>query len=63
VIAHPALIAYYSRSPRWRETGPKQFNLKSGNSPHRGLKKKQQQIRRLGLRSFEYTAPAREQTA
>lgn len=56
VMAHPAVISYCTRSPRWREaTAP--VNLKPGKTGERSLKKRSSEPRRLLTRSFEYVAP------
>lgn len=68
VVAHPAMIVYYQRSPRWRlcaapRTGA---HLSSGSSPEMAKKMKNMKEqfhldpRRLGTWSFEYVPP-REQ--
>jgi ABC-type lipoprotein export system ATPase subunit len=53
-IAHPGMIAYYSRSPRWREL--------SRPSPRAGhsstLRPRDTSLRLLVTRSFEYVPPA-----
>ena len=51
-VAHPAMVAYYSHSPRWKLT-QEQYRLSCGNTT-KALKKKQMSARRLGLRGFEY---------
>ncbi len=58
-VAHPAMIAMLSRSPRWRDLGGKRTlhtspkpGAKRGGMPARALSP-----RSLGTRSFEYTAP------
>lgn len=59
VVAHPAMIAYYSRSPRWEETG-RSNRLQVSKRADRGLAKTELSTRRLGVRSFEYRAPKKE---
>lgn len=55
-IAHPAVIAYCARSPRWRELHtPKSLNTRS---TIKSLRKRALSARSLGQRSFEYVPPA-----
>lgn len=60
VVAHPAVIAYCTRSPRWRETTEKSKNkhMKS-YSKQASLRNRFADPRRLLTRSFEYQPPAR----
>lgn len=58
VIAHPAVIAYCSRSPRWRETTSKDRDLRSISS-NAAMRARFADPRRLLTRSFEYQPPAR----
>ncbi len=58
VIAHPAVIAHCSRSPRWRDTSAGKRALAS-TSGIAGLHKRQIDPRYPGTRSFEYQPPAR----
>lgn len=59
-IAHPAVIAYCARSPRWREVGsrPRQIVTTSTN---KALRRTALSPRFLGQRSFEYVPPAGSQ--
>lgn len=55
VVAHPAMIRIYMKSPRWREMGRKAKRVATSK---KSLNKKSNLSgRRLALRSFEYTAP------
>lgn len=55
VVAHPAMIHYYQASPRWRDTtsAPR---LRAGEL-NAAVRRAPLATRRLGTRSFEYTAP------
>lgn len=57
VVAHPAVIAYCSRSPRWRETSKSRPKLNAGKSLRGSLKKRYNDPRRLLTRGFEYVPP------
>lgn len=59
VIAHPAVIAYCTRSPRWRETTTgNSRSLNAGTkSTKASLKPRFADPRRLLTRSFEYMPP------
>lgn len=71
-VAHPAMIAYYSRSPRWRETdSDNSAHKRSRKGLHTGpqvnssgvtrltkLVKNNLNPRKLNTRGFEYTPPA-----
>lgn len=59
VVAHPAMIAYCTRSPRWKETGRPRSLCVSAKAD-RGLAKSELSTRHLGVRSFEYRAPKKE---
>ena len=54
VVAHPAMIALYSRSPRWVSKGG--GNMATGPRSKRAVKNLDS--RRLVVKSFEYTPPA-----
>jgi hypothetical protein len=54
--AHPARIAYYRHSPRWREVGAKP-RLQVG--PRSGMRARQLDPRRLNTKTFEYVPPRR----
>lgn len=54
-IAHPAVIAYCARSPRWREIGGRRQITTTSTSP--SLRKRALSVRQLGQRSFEYVPP------
>lgn len=61
VIAHPAVIAYCERSPRWREANPTERRLSRGlrSGPAGDLSKAPGiDPRRLNVRSFEYAPTA-----
>jgi len=62
VVAHPAMIALYSRSPRWRETHSRSKSVRT-TSKSRSLKRQALSSRRLVVRSFEYQPPAKEQVS
>jgi energy-coupling factor transporter ATP-binding protein EcfA2 len=55
-VAHPAMISFYARSPRWREvtTGRKALNT---TSTHKALRSRTLKSRFLNTRSFEYVPP------
>lgn len=59
VVAHPAMVAYYSQSPRWQESGTVARRLATSlkQRDEKQLSKQQLDPRRLSLRSFEYRAP------
>lgn len=78
VLSHPALIAYYERSPRWRETRLRPARLTTaaaGDIRTRNTKfeagreshiARQTEVRRLATRAFEYvpqTPPRRPRRA
>jgi energy-coupling factor transporter ATP-binding protein EcfA2 len=56
-IAHPSMINYYSRSPRWREIGGRRSL--STTSTDKTMRARALDPRFLGTRSFEYTPPVR----
>ncbi|HEX5119832.1 MAG TPA: GNAT family N-acetyltransferase [Pseudonocardiaceae bacterium] len=56
-IAHPAVIAYCVRSPRWREVSTSRRSLMT-SSTTASLRKRALSARSLGQRSFEYVPPA-----
>lgn len=62
VIAHPAVIAHCSRSPRWRDmtNGRRALASTSGVA---GLHRRQIDPRYLGTRSFEYVPPRKPPAA
>jgi ABC-type lipoprotein export system ATPase subunit len=52
VVAHPAMIHYYARSPRWRETAPRANRVcTTSKAQNRAM---QLSSRRLAVRSFEF---------
>jgi GNAT superfamily N-acetyltransferase len=60
-VAHPAMIRFYSTSPRWREVGSKLSRGLVGSSPATAdrtdvaeRRRGQHEPRRLSTRSFEY---------
>lgn len=55
-VAHPAVISYCVRSPRWREVTAKK-RLNTGRKLEKDLKKRYSDPRRLLTRSFEYMPP------
>lgn len=59
-VAHPAMIAYYARSPRWRDVtgGRKELTTTSKN---KALRKRALSARSLGTRSYEYAPLPRGQ--
>lgn len=59
VVAHPAMIAYYQRSPRWRDTHSRQKQLMTRSKAKTGLRKHNLSARRLNARSFEYVPERR----
>lgn len=56
-IAHPAVIAYCARSPRWREITSRRTSL-ACTSRDRALRARMLSARTLAQRSFEYIPPA-----
>lgn len=56
VVSHPAMIAYYSGSPRWRSNGGPTRRLHT-SSTHEGPKRANLNPRRMSSRSFEYAPP------
>lgn len=61
VVAHPGMISYYARSPRWHSTGETRSGLHVGANSGRGgtgQGKRHLDPRYLGTRSFEYRPPA-----
>lgn len=52
-IAHPAMIAYYGRSPRWRDVSSNRNQLVT-TSRNKALRKRSLDPRYLGTRSCEY---------
>jgi energy-coupling factor transporter ATP-binding protein EcfA2/GNAT superfamily N-acetyltransferase len=66
-VAHPAMIAYYAKSPRWRLTNKVNLlgkaNVKSGQKAAPSLAKQQARLRRLNIVSFEFCPPARKPIA
>ncbi|MFI6326594.1 GNAT family N-acetyltransferase [Nonomuraea sp. NPDC050556] len=60
VVSHPAMIAYYSGSPRWRSTTPPARRLAT-TSKRTGLREAHLNPRRLSTRSFEYAPPISKQ--
>lgn len=55
-IAHPAIIAYCARSPRWQETRKTARRLTTASTIP-SLRKRALSVRFLGQRSFEYVPP------
>jgi GNAT superfamily N-acetyltransferase len=61
VIAHPAVIAYCERSPRWQEIKSSQHHLAVGPKASSSLVRASLDTRRLFVRSFQYRAPKERQ--
>lgn len=60
VIAHPAMVAYYQKSPRWRmiRTPGRAYALQAGTNADAGLAGRHAKARNLTTYSFEYVPPA-----
>jgi GNAT superfamily N-acetyltransferase len=61
-VAHPAMISYFLRSPRWREVGARKSQLHTGERDtglRGGMRARELKSRTLGTRSFEYAPPVR----
>lgn len=58
-VAHPAMIRLYSNSPRWRQVGKISKKLVAAKNSKNI--KVNTMPRRLGVRSFEYIPPKKEQ--
>jgi GNAT superfamily N-acetyltransferase len=58
VVAHPAMIAYYSRSPRWATMA--KVRMPRPRTTNASLVARQIDPRRLSTQSFEYRPPARQ---
>ena len=56
VVAHPAMIAYYSRSPRWRNISGAGNRLTSTSS-NKSLRGRAMDPRYLSTKSFQYAPP------
>lgn len=52
--AHPARIAYYARSPRWRMEKARKTALGGSRASDQSLQRRQTDPRRLSTRTFEY---------
>ena len=63
-VAHPAMIAYYSHSPRWRVVQElvRPQNIMSVTTKQSALKRQMTDLRRLSTMSFEYVPPARNES-
>jgi ABC-type ATPase involved in cell division/GNAT superfamily N-acetyltransferase len=59
VISHPAMIRYYSGSPRWQEV--QRRKRLQNTSTDASLRAMTLKSRSLGTRSFEYRPPARDE--
>jgi len=57
--AHPARIAYYARSPRWRADRAKTAPGGHGTRSAGRFRSSQGDLRRLSTRTFEYVPPTR----
>jgi energy-coupling factor transporter ATP-binding protein EcfA2 len=61
VVAHPAMIRYYSASPRWRDTGGSSRRRQlTTTSTVNSMRRRQLNPRALSTRAFEYTPPKTE---
>lgn len=56
VVSHPALISYYTRSPRWQEN-KRDTHLFASKKANTHMLNQSLSTRRLSVRSFEYRAP------
>lgn len=60
VVAHPAMLAYYARSPRWQNVAKENRKpLRPTTTYSTSLRAKQLDPRRLAVQSFEYRPPKR----
>lgn len=59
VVAHPAMIRLYSRSPRWRSTGA--GKVTKSTKAMKIMRKRNTDARRMAVHSFEYCPEKREQ--
>lgn len=60
-VAHPAMIRYYSASPRWQRTSTKRRLVNS--STNKALRRRAINPRFLGTQSFQYVPPRKEGSA
>jgi len=56
VVSHPAMIRYYSASPRWRSASPRRTGVQN-TSTNKSLRAIALDPRRLGTQSFSYVPP------
>jgi ABC-type thiamine transport system ATPase subunit len=56
-VAHPAMVAYYTRSPRWRQTGSPRQHRVSPSRDAAAIRDRFRDPRTLNTHSFEYVAP------
>lgn len=56
-VAHPAMIAYYSKSPRWKHIGTGQKPART--SGNKSLARQHSKARKIALSSFCYVPPAK----
>lgn len=56
--AHPAVIAYCSHSPRWRNTNPGRNRIQTGRNNTAGFEERFLNPRQLQVRTFEYVPPS-----
>lgn len=56
VVAHPAMVAYYAKSPRWKRIGAPKRQL-SNSSRDRSLRARNTAPRSLQVHSFAYVPP------
>lgn len=59
VVSHPAMIRYYSASPRWRSASPRRRGVQN-SSTNKSLRAIALDPRRLGTQSFEYVPPRKQ---
>lgn len=57
VVSHPAMIAYYSKSPRWALVSKPTKAIHNGATKEKSMGRRGINPRRLGTYSFEYRPP------
>lgn len=57
VVSHPAMIAYYRRSPRWAMMTKPASGIRNGRTSEKSLAARGFNPRRLNTYSFEYRPP------
>jgi len=55
VVAHPAMIRLYTKSPRWRATAKASKAMSTGKNSGKSFRAGNLSSRRLAVQSFEYT--------